>query len=72
MRRYKVTHAETKDLGEGRVLAVMSTELKDRDGDILRVAGWNLDSFQAHPVLMSSHNYGDLQSQIGEWQDAGV
>jgi hypothetical protein len=70
--RIKWFGAETKLVGDeadGRVAAILSTEEKDRDGDILRAAGWDLHSFEKHPVLLSSHNYGSLMNQIGEWEN---
>ena len=72
--RFKVIRAETKvlDAETGRVHAVVSTEAKDRDGDIIRAAGWDLGDFNAHPVLLSSHNYMQLRSQIGEWEGMKV
>lgn len=72
--RQKLARLETKVISptEGTVRAVVSTEDTDRDGDIIRVAGWQLDHFKAHPVLVSSHDYGDLRNQIGEWVDMGV
>lgn len=60
------------DQQAGRVHAVVSTEAKDRDGDIIRAAGWQLDNFMAHPVLLSSHNYIQLRSQIGEWESMDI
>jgi hypothetical protein len=69
---HKVVSAETKDLGEGRIRATVSTEARDRDGDVIRQAGWQLDHFTRHPVLLSSHNYSSLSSQIGEWEDVRV
>lgn len=68
----KLFAAETKAIDDHRIHAVMSTEAKDRDGDIIRVAGWELDDFMKHPVLMSSHNYGTLLAQIGQWEDVSV
>ena len=67
--RYKIQRLETKVIDERRVEVIMSTEAKDRDGDIIRVSGWNLASFLSHPILLSSHNYYSLSSQIGEWED---
>ncbi len=52
-----------------RVEATMSTENEDRDGDKIMSAGWDLSSFLKHPVLLSSHDYYSLGSQIGEWED---
>ena len=57
------------DEGRGTVLATMSDESRDRDGDVIRANGWNLDDFLAHPVLLSSHNYGSLMQQIGKWNN---
>ena len=59
------------DAKAGTVEAVVSTEDKDRDGDIIRQAGWDLKDFLAHPVLVSSHSY-NLKSQIGEWTSMKV
>jgi hypothetical protein len=72
--KYKLMPAVTKALEpeSGRIHAVVSTEQKDRDGDIIRAGGWNLSHFNAHPVLMSSHNYEKLTNQIGEWEEMKV
>ena len=60
------------DAENGRIHAVVSTETRDRDGDIIRASGWELDRFKEHPVLVSSHNYGRLDSIIGEWEEISV
>jgi hypothetical protein len=36
---------------------IASDETPDRDGDIIDVAGWNIDQFMKNPVFMWSHNY---------------
>ncbi len=71
MLRHKLIRGESKllDEDEGLVSATVSTEGKDRDGDIIRVAGWDLTNFLKHPVLLADHNYRSLASQIGEWSD---
>ena len=63
--------SEYKAVGDGRVDAVMSTESVDRDGDIIKLDGWDLRDFESHPVLMADHNY-DLLHQIGKWADVRV
>ena len=70
MLKRKIVVPETKvlDVSKGRVQAVVSTEAKDRDGDIIRVEGWQLDNFMQHPVLLSSHDYHSLRNVIGEWE----
>ena len=73
--RVKIANARTRQVGDaadGLVAAILSTENMDRDGDIIRAGSWELDSFMAHPVLLSSHDYRTLQGQIGEWQDVHV
>ena len=74
MLRHKLITAVTKveDADDGLVRAIVSTEAVDRDGDIIRQSGWDLDSFQKHPLLLSSHNYGRLTNQIGKWESMEV
>lgn len=72
--RFKVQRVTTKvvDAVGGRVHAIVSTEDKDRMGDVIRQSGWDLSEFLKHPILLSSHEYGSLRSQIGEWEEMGV
>lgn len=72
--RQQLQTAETKllDADSYRVHAVVSTEARDRAGDIIKAPGWQLDDFNKHPVLLSSHNYGSLRSQIGSWEEMQV
>ena len=74
MKLDKLVRAETKllDEKEGLVEAVVSTEAPDRDGDVIRQKYWDTDNFTKHPVLLSSHDYTDLRSQIGEWQSMDI
>ena len=69
--QHKLIRGNTKilDEDEGTVNATVSTEAKDRDGDIIRVAGWDLTNFLKHPVLLTDHDYRSLSSLIGEWSD---
>ena len=60
-----------KAVGDGKVEAVMSTEVKDRDGDIIRQRFWDLDDFIEHPVFVADHQY-DLLHQIGRWDGVKV
>jgi hypothetical protein len=50
---------EVKVIGEDdeRILRfISSTETPDRDEDIIRVAGWNLENFKKNPVILFMHN----------------
>jgi hypothetical protein len=69
---HKITLAETKDLGNGAILAVASTEDEDRGRDIVRQAGWELGNFSRHPVLLAGHNYHDVRARLGHWRDIRV
>jgi hypothetical protein len=35
-------------------------ETKDRDGDIIRLSGWDLENYKKNPVFLWSHNYGSV------------
>ena len=75
MLRTKVFRAdETKILDEanGRVSAIVSSESIDRDGDVIRAAGWDLKNFMRHPVVLANHDYSSLRSQIGVWEKMEV
>ena len=49
--------SEVKDLGEGRLEITASTEALDRDGDIIRAGGWQLQNFKKNPVILWAHDY---------------
>ena len=75
----KVDVAEIKVISdEGQHLeATMSTARIDRDGESIAVNGWDIEDFQRHAVLVSSHDYGGsflgagagLLKQIGGWEN---
>jgi len=56
------------------MLIPMSTASVDRDGESIDPLGWrkSLPAFRKRPVLLSSHNYGDLRKQIGEFTQIKV
>lgn len=48
---------------------VMSTERKDRDGDIIRQEGWQLGEFRRNPIALWMHNHN---VPIGTWEKVSV
>ncbi|HUW22384.1 MAG TPA: HK97 family phage prohead protease, partial [Candidatus Bathyarchaeia archaeon] len=56
------------------VLIPMSTASVDRHGESIDPKGWkkSLKEFKKRSILLSSHNYGSLQNQIGELLDLQV
>jgi len=46
------------DLEAKTVDFVVSTEDVDRDGDIIRSEGWELDAFRQNPVVLWAHQHG--------------
>jgi HK97 family phage prohead protease len=70
---YKTYRAEVKDVnlatGEVDMFIPVSTDSVDRDGEIVEPSAFRktLPKFMKRPVLVSSHDYRDLTSQIGEW-----
>lgn len=49
---------EDKNEEEGSFVVVVSTEDKDRDGEILRANGFGLKNYRDNPVVLWAHNYG--------------
>ena len=45
---------------EGEVEGIASTEMPDRDGEVIKQSGWKLDSYKANPVILVSHNYQEF------------
>jgi HK97 family phage prohead protease len=43
---------------------VSSTQDTDRHGDIIMQKGWDLEAFNANPVILNSHQYGDATEVI--------
>ena len=39
---------------------VASTEDVDRDGDVIRVQGWDVDEYRKNPVILWAHDYSLL------------
>lgn len=48
----------TEKVGE-KLLAVASTDTKDRMGDIVEVGGWDLKNFKKNPILLFAHKYDE-------------
>lgn len=67
--RPEIKGVDTED-GTIDMLIPMSTASIDRDGESIDPLGWkkSLPSFRKRPVLLSSHDYGDLRKQIGEFK----
>lgn len=50
----------------GRMVAVASEEVADREGDIISLNGWQLDNFKSNPVLLWYHNIRERSLPIGK------
>lgn len=72
----KFFRAEVKDIDSDKLTltAVISTKKTDRDGDIVEPEAFRkrIKTYKEHPVLLSSHNYGDLLKQIGKAEDIKI
>lgn len=51
------TKAEIEKITDDDFIAVASTEVEDRHGEVVEVQGWDLKNFQANPVLLWGHNH---------------
>jgi len=45
---------------EGEILGIASTENPDRDGEVIKIDGWDLKNFKENPVIMASHKWQDF------------
>jgi HK97 family phage prohead protease len=63
--KYKV---HTADIADGSTFT-LSDESVDRMGDVIRVSGWQLDSFKRNPIALFSHQ---STFPIGKWSDLRV
>ena len=72
----KIFRAEVKSIDQEkkRAKVVISTDQTDRDGDVILPASFKKDLkfYKSQPVLLSSHNYYSLMSQIGKAHDIKV
>lgn len=70
---HKFFKAKTLSIDEENksIWALATNDEVDRDKEINSKDSWKkrIDTFLKHPVLLSSHNYMSLQSQIGEIVD---
>ena len=55
---------------ERKVLFTASSATVDRQGDVIRQDGWNLDAFKLNPVCLWSHKADE--PPIGRWVEIGV
>jgi HK97 family phage prohead protease len=58
-------HVE-KSANPKEIVVVASDETEDRQGEIVRVSGWQLKNFKSNPVMLVSHDYTQLP--IGTWE----
>jgi len=60
------TLAEVKEVNEEErtLVGTASTEVMDRDKEIIKTDGWELDNFRKNPVILLSHEY--RQPPIGK------
>lgn len=71
---YKTFRGEVKGMnletGEVDIFIPVSTDSVDRDGEIIEPLAFKktLPKYMKRPVLVASHDYRDLTSQIGEWK----
>lgn len=66
--KYFESVVKSIDEGTYTITAVVSTKKVDRHGDVVEPEAFRkrMKTFKDHPVLLSSHDYWSLRSQIGE------
>lgn len=54
---YDMNDVQVKSVGENEIEMIGSTEHLDRDGEILKIDGWDLKNYKKNPVVLPSHMY---------------
>lgn len=54
---YDFPDFEVKSISDYEIELIGSTEKRDRDGDVIEAAGWELKNFKKNPVILPSHMY---------------
>lgn len=54
---HKIFNAKVKDLGEGKLEAIISTDDIDRHGEIVDINGIDIKNYEKNPVVMWAHDY---------------
>ncbi|MFA5634107.1 MAG: phage major capsid protein [Candidatus Dojkabacteria bacterium] len=54
---HKIFNAKVKDLGEGKLEAIVSTNDVDRHGEIVDIEGIDITNYEKNPVVMWAHDY---------------
>lgn len=54
-----------KPVGEGEFEVIATNEAVDRDGEIIKVTGWEFANFMKNPILLFGHNYWEMDNIIG-------
>jgi HK97 family phage prohead protease len=42
-----------------------TSEAVDRQGEVVTLDGWDLDNYEANPVILDSHNYTGIEAIVG-------
>ena len=75
-KQYKTFKGEIKSVNPETftVEAIVSSEAVDRYNEVIKMAAWQdgMLDYINHPILLSSHNYGELTKQIGIAEDIRV
>ena len=54
----EVFTTQVKELSEGMLEFIGSVEsTKDRDGEVIKASGWELDNYKKNPIVLWAHDY---------------
>lgn len=73
VRKQFVSKIEEANDEERTITFVLSTEDKDRDGDVIKADGWIVDNYLKNPVVLFAHKYDELPVARAEkvWVEDG-
>jgi len=54
---YDFVDHKINQMADNQISIVGSTEALDRDGEIIKMAGWQLDNYMKNPIILPAHMY---------------
>lgn len=65
-----LTPVEVKKNDKGENVFIVSKEIIDSDGDVIKISGVKLDRFLSNPIMLWSHKRGE--PALGLWKDVAI
>lgn len=58
------TKAEIQEKTQEVFTAIASSEVEDRQGEVVKQSGWNLKNFKNNPILLYMHDHTNIHRVV--------